>query len=469
MASELYKNKYKSEFEFSEFASASIFRLFSEYFNNLISDEPLQKKQGIKVVGFIKDKDFINSVRLEERYGDHQILLGFEDLLINLNFEVYKQHGEVFFHIYMTSNKETQYDSESFYKKLLAHAVEVSNLKGSMFTMPRNELSWSKTKMQSRGFEDIFLPQTNIEDLKLYIQAGIELDVLMRYLMVGNPGTGKTEATTVLSNILNKEGITVIKTVVCDKIKEKFELASLLAPSIVILDDIDLSLGSRNKGVFPERLQDFLDILDGTEKLNKNVGIIATTNSTALLDLAAQRPGRFDKILLFNQLTKDNVKSIVLKSLKDNFKIKSAGNKFVSLFSDSKIINLLFNSSVTGAYIYTTTRMLKMKIDMLRINDTVDIEWLVKEIRSSMDTISKVKNADFLNDKLSNSTKNIGFESEEAAEEIKFTEQDIMEGEDSGEDNENYKNTRKKIIEKFKKSSGSGYGGLLGSDDDDEQ
>jgi hypothetical protein len=36
------------------------------------------------------------------------------------------------------------------------------------------------------------------------------------------------------------------------------------------------------------------------EKMSKNVGIIATTNSTALLDMAAQRPGRFDKIILFN-------------------------------------------------------------------------------------------------------------------------------------------------------------------------
>ncbi len=456
---ELVKNKYKSQFELSEFGSASIFKLFSEYFNNILFDETLQKKQNIKLLGVIKDKDFVDSVRLEERYGDHQVLIKFEDLLINLNFEVYKQHGEVYFSVYMTSDCETYYNADSFYKKLLNHAIECSDLKGSMISMPRNELSWTKIKMQNRGFEDIFLPEANLEDLKLYIQAGVELDVLMRYLMVGNPGTGKTESTTVLSNILNKSGVTIIKTNVCDKIKEKFEIAALLAPSIVILDDIDLSIGSRNKGVYPERLQDFLDILDGTEKLNKNVGIIATTNSTALLDLAAQRPGRFDKFLLFNELTKENINNIILKSLKDNFKLKSNNNKFVTLFSNQRVINLMSDRAVTGAYIYNTVKILKMKLDMLKLVDKVDVDWIIKEIRSSLDTISKVRNVDFLNDKLNNGSK-IGFEDDYEPTE-KIIEQDMLEYE---EPDENSQRTRAGIIKELKRRGG--LGGLMKDDED---
>ena len=38
------------------------------------------------------------------------------------------------------------------------------------------------------------------------------------------------------------------------------------------------------------------------DKLPKDVGIVATTNAAHLLDLAAQRPGRFDKVLLFDKL-----------------------------------------------------------------------------------------------------------------------------------------------------------------------
>jgi SpoVK/Ycf46/Vps4 family AAA+-type ATPase len=284
--------------------------------------------------------------------------------------------------------------------------------------MSRNELDWQKIKIQKRGFGDIFLPKSNIEDLNLYIKVGTDLDMMMRYLMVGNPGTGKTEATTVLANVLNQSGVTVIKTVVCDKIKEKVELATLLAPSIIILDDIDLSIGSRGKGVNPERLQDFLDVLDGAEKMSKNVGIIATTNSTALLDMAAQRPGRFDKIILFNELTRDNIKNIIIKSLNDNFRIKSKTNNFVKVLTEYTVVNTLFTKNVSGSYVYSITKMIKLKVDMLNMDDEFNIDWVIKEIENNLQTMSKLRNMDFLSDKISNSSSNIGFEAENSNDEF---------------------------------------------------
>lgn len=425
MSKEVQKNKYKTVIDYGCFSTPSIFKLFTEYFNSIYRDEKKQKEHNIRIVSMMREKNFVEYVRLEERYGDTFIFLEFEGVLMNMHFEVYRQSGEVYFHLSITSKIETYYDADSFYKKMLTHAIETSNLKGSVFAMSRNELDWEKIKIQKRGFGDIFLPKTNIEDLNLYIQVGTQLDVMMRYLMVGNPGTGKTEATTVLANVLNKQGITVIKTVVCDKIKEKVDLATLLAPSIIILDDIDLSIGSRGKGVHAERLQDFLDVLDGAEKLSKNVGIIATTNSTALLDMAAQRPGRFDKILLFNELTKDNIKNIILKSLFDNFKIKSKTNKFVNVMTDSEVVNLLFNKNVSGAYIYSTTKMMKLKIDMLKIEDGIDVSWVVKEIETNLNTMNKLRNMDFLSDKINNSsTSGIGFENsaEDVEEEEEVTE-----------------------------------------------
>lgn len=423
MSTEVAKNKYKSIMDWGYFLGPSIFKLFSEYFNAIINDEKKQKEHNIKLVAMLREKSFVDYVRLEDRYGDTFIFIEFEGVLINMHFEVYKQNGDVYFHLGVTSKDETIYDGQSFYKKMLAHAIESCELKGSIFSMPRNELDWEKIKMQKRNFGDIFLPKTNIEDLNLYIQVGSEMDMMMRYLMVGNPGTGKTEATTVLANILNEKGVTVIKTVVCDKIKEKFELATLLEPSIVILDDIDLSIGSRGKGVHPERLQDFLDVLDGAEKLSKNVGIIATTNSTSLLDMAAQRPGRFDKILLFNELTRDNIKNIIIKSLRDNFKIKSNSNKILTLMTDYSVINTLFTRNVSGSYIYNITKMIKLKITTLKIESKVDVSWIVKEIDGNLNTMSRLKNMDFLNDKINNSSSNIGFDKdEEYDEETEFEE-----------------------------------------------
>jgi hypothetical protein len=425
MSLEVTKNKYKSVMDYGNFLGPAVFKLFTEYFNTIIRDEKKQKDHNVKLLAIMREKSFVNYVRLEERYGDSFILIEFEGVLVNMHFEVYRQSGEVFFHLSITSKNDTYYDAESFYKKMLTHAIENSELKGSVFSMSRNELDWQKIKIQKRDFDDIFLPNTNIEDLNLYIQVGTEMDMMMRYLMVGNPGTGKTEATTVLANVLNQKGVTVIKTVVCDKIKEKVDLATLLAPSIIILDDIDLSIGSRGKGVHPERLQDFLDVLDGAEKLSKNVGIIATTNSTSLLDMAAQRPGRFDKIILFNELTRDNIKNIIAKSLRDNFKIKSKNNKILNVMTDYSVVNTLFTRNVSGSYIYNITKMIKLKINMLKLEEKFDVAWIIKEIENNLQTMSKLKNMDFLSDKINNSSTNLGFESTEDSEE--YQEEELLE------------------------------------------
>jgi len=422
MSTSVVKNKHKIIMDEGHFLSASIFKLFTEYFNKINKDKKKQKEHNIKLISMMRDKHFMEYVRLEERYGDSFIFIEFEGVLINMHFEVYRQSGDVYFHLSITSKQETYYDVDSFYKKMLNHAIESSELKGSIFSMSRNELDWKKIEIQNRDFGDIFLPKNNIEDLNLYIQVGNELDVMMRYLMVGNPGTGKTEATTVLANILNKRGVTIIKTVVCDRIKEKVELASLLSPSIIILDDVDLSIGARNKGVHSERLQDFLDVLDGTEKISKNVGIIATTNSTALLDMAAQRPGRFDKIILFNELSKDNIKNIILKSLRDNFPTDSNISQISNIMTDKHIINTLYTKSVSGAYIYNIIKNSKLKIDMLKLQDKVDVGWIVKEIENNLQTLDKLKNMDFLSDKLSNNSSSLGFDAGDEYEEDDYEE-----------------------------------------------
>ena len=418
MDTKIVKNKYKSFVSYSEFSTASIFKIFSNYFNNLYFDKKKQLEDSIDLQCIIKDNNFSAHIELEERYGSTVVLIKYNDVLINMLFEVYKQNNEVYFHLSLDSIAETYIDGVSFYKNILRLAIENSKLKGGIFSMPRNELEWKNITMPKKDFNDIFLPKSNIEDLKLYIDVGLNLEYFMRFLMVGNPGTGKTEATTVIANLLNQQGVTIIKTSVCDKIKEKFELASLLEPSIMILDDIDLSLGSRNKGVYSERLQDFLDILDGTEKLSKKVGVIATTNSTALLDMASQRPGRFDKFIFFEKLTKDNIKNIILKSLKDNFKIKSASNNIVSVMTDPLVINHLYSKGTTGAYIYNITKMLKLKIDMSKKQINLDVNWILGEMESNLKTIDKLRNTDFLGDKLNNGQSGgIGFNSNEDEEE----------------------------------------------------
>lgn len=403
---EVMMNRFQSRFSLDYNLNRPIFKIFSDYFNILNEDQALQKKHGIKVLGFIRDNEFRDNINLYENYGQKNVLLNYNGMVVNCLFDIYKQNNEVTFYFYMSSNEKTYVDSEFFYEKMWAHAVDVSDLKGSYFEMDRDEILWEKKKLEKREFSDIYLPSSIIEDLKLYVATHEKTHRIMRYLMVGNPGTGKTESTLVLANELNKLGVTIIKTPVCQMIKEKVELASLLAPSLIIFDDIDLSLGSRNRGVYSERLQDFLDVLDGTEKMLDNVGMIATTNSVALLDLAAQRPGRFDKVLSFDELNNDNIKNVILKSLKYNFKISST-HAIAKLFTNPKIIKLFRDTKVTGAHVYNSVKMLKLRIDLLSIK--ADLNWIHEELSKEIRTIDKIRKSDYLTDKLNNERKSIGF------------------------------------------------------------
>jgi len=408
-------NKFQARFSFDADLNRPMFKILSDYFNILKENTELQKKHGIKVIGLFRDNEFKDTINLYDNFGKKEILLGYKDLVINLSFDMYKQHSEIHFYVCISSNEKTYIDSESFFNKIWAHAVDVSDLKGGYFTMQRDEILWAKKKIEKRSFSDIFLPKSTIEDLKLYVATNSELGKMMRYLMVGNPGTGKTESTLVLANELNKIGVTIIKTPVCSMIKEKVELASLLAPSLIIFDDIDLSLGSRKSGAYSERLQDFLDVLDGTEKLMDNVGMIATTNSVALLDMAAQRPGRFDKVLSFDELTIDNIKNIILKSLKYNFGI-NASSDVAKLFIDKKVLKILHDSRVTGASIFNTIKMFKMRVDLLKLKIGVDdiYDEILKEIKMS----ERIRKSDYLTDKLNGSDRgSIGFGSKDDEEE----------------------------------------------------
>lgn len=436
---ELSYNQYKSRLLFDAYLNRPIFKIFSDYFNILKEDVDMQKKHGLKVLGFLRDNEFKDNITLHEGFGPKTVILQSEDLTVNFVFDITKSNNEIYYYVIFSSNEKTNVDSESFYDKVWGHAVDVSDLKGSYFVMERDEIFWTKKKLEKRSFSDIYLPKSIIDDLKLYVEANAQAGKMMRYLMAGNPGTGKTESTLVLANELNKMGVTIIKTPVCSMIKDKVELACLLAPSLIIFDDIDLSLGARNKGVHSERLQDFLDVMDGTDKLGPNVGIVATTNSVALLDLAAQRPGRFDKTLAFDELTKSNIRDIILKSLKYNFDIKPT-HSIAKMFTDQKIINLFSSARVTGAHIFNGVNMLKMRVDLLKLTMTVD--FIHDEMAKEIKTIDKTRNSDFLQDKLSGGNSGtIGFsndeDSEEDAEDVKYenmplTKEVIREALDSG-------------------------------------
>lgn len=393
--------------------NSPLMKMVFDYFNFLNDNKENQEKSKIKIDCFTNENglfmdSFPHNTNMDYYCGN--VMVDFKETVrIIVTLKKYYEQGKGFVHkLCFFSEGKTYLNPDYLGKKILFNAISHSKIKGSYITMGPGSITWKQEKLEKRAFSDIFLPKSIMEDLKLYTTLHDKTGKLLRYLMIGNPGTGKTESTLAIANYLKSKGVTVIKTMVCEALKEKIELAELLAPCVVIFDDIDLSLGSRKKGMVSGGLAQFLDVLDGTEKIRKDVGIIATTNSLELLDMAAQRPGRFDKLLSFDSLTKSNIKNIILKSLFYNFELESDSPEVVP-FINSAVIDKFHASRVTGSHVYNTTKMLYLRIQTLEL-ENITPEWVVNEIRLELETLIRIRKTDYLNDKMTgNSNGEIGF------------------------------------------------------------
>jgi hypothetical protein len=391
------KNDYTSKLSYNKQINTPMLKIVFDFFNVLNDRKKMQKELGLYVNGFVDDRNNYVENLPEAVSGNlnYKVNLNYKDeFLIFVVLSRFKVDGEWISTISFTSNKSSYVSSDFIYKKIIFGALSHSNLKGSYFIMPYNQLAWDKKSLEPRDYNDIYLPKETMQDIQLFTKLFEKKGEIMRYLLAGTPGTGKTEATLAISNVLKKRGVTIIKTVVCDMLKEKIELAELLAPSLIIFDDIDLSLGSRNSGGFSRSLGTFLDALDGTDKISGAVGIIATTNSLKLLDLAAQRPGRFNKIMSFDSITKQNIKDIVLKSLRHNFNLHGTHPACVN-FTNDKIVNLFYDSKLTGSHVFTYVDMIMKKVEVLDIED-YDVNWVINEIEHELKMLKSISNANFL-------------------------------------------------------------------------
>jgi ATP-dependent 26S proteasome regulatory subunit len=80
-------------------------------------------------------------------------------------------------------------------------------------------------------------------------------------------------------------------------IKSAFRLARKLAPTLIIIEDIDTAGTVSRRFADHPILGEYLQAMDGIEA-NEGVVVLATTNHTENIDPAiSDRPGRFDRII----------------------------------------------------------------------------------------------------------------------------------------------------------------------------
>ena len=154
--------------------------------------------------------------------------------------------------------------------------------------------------IKSTIMEDVEWPVKYSQE---YIHMGIKPS--KGILLHGPPGTGKTMIAKAIANSTESNFITVdCSELISDRpgkteknIKNVFEKARTTKPCVLFLDEIDSLLPERTIDVNNNRIvTQILLELDGAVQ-SDGVILIGATNMPRLIDKAALRPGRFDKVI----------------------------------------------------------------------------------------------------------------------------------------------------------------------------
>lgn len=202
-------------------------------------------------------------------------------------------------------------------------------------------------------------------------------------LLTGPPGTGKTLCCETLIGMTDCSVIFVTSDNIdsVGQIKKVYEIAQRIAPTMIIIEDIDTlgGLDRRERGTHP-LLGEFLNCLNGVGG-NEGVITIATTNYPQHLDAAlADRPGRFDLRLEFDLPDKNLRKHILKKYLEEIEKPK--GLKL------DKIVHA--TEGLSGAYlreIIVTSYMISLERGQ-KVNQDI-LEEALKSVLTLKKTVKK--------------------------------------------------------------------------------
>lgn len=193
---------------------------------------------------------------------------------------------------------------------------------------PKHELPAEPFKLYGRKKLTEFINDYIIDIIRnseAYARMGIEFPGAV--LLYGPPGSGKTYAAEKVAEYLGWPTFyvnsgTIGSTYIHEtskKISELFTAAMEKAPSVVLIDEMESFLSSRDYSGHnlhhTEEVDEFLRILQKAKE--KHVLVLAMTNRLDDIDEAVKRKGRFDHVVEVGMPSKEEIAALLKQQLED--------------------------------------------------------------------------------------------------------------------------------------------------------
>ena len=158
-----------------------------------------------------------------------------------------------------------------------------------------SDRSWNDIIPHQRVREELDFIAASIRDREMLKAEG--LSIKRGLLLSGPPGDGKSTAIECFVNSIAGEASIIIVEAV-EHIRAVYHLAQMLAPTVVILEDLDLMTKSRQNPYASVAKDDvtgeLLQVLSGGSAYGDIVTIATTNHPEAIDEALAKRAGRFD-------------------------------------------------------------------------------------------------------------------------------------------------------------------------------
>jgi len=246
-------------------------------------------------------------------------------------------------HISCQKNK-TSNEFTDFIKMVKSLSFNNSEYKGKCIKIKLREGEF-------RGIEIIDIEESSNELIltdtqKKYVEhfiSRVKRGKSARYLLNGEPGTGKTESIRDIARKLIPHVTFIIPDFgTSEELSSIMEACEIFDNSVIVMDDIDLYLGSRDNGSYTRLLGQFLSFFDGVKK--RKISLIASTNDKGLVDKAAERPGRFNLTLDYTFLDDAQIEKVCCIHLPERWRLKEVYDVLKGRINGVDI-------NITGAFI----------------------------------------------------------------------------------------------------------------------